>query len=86
MIRYGTPPQPRLLRRGLGSTVPGMSRITVKSMLRSRFLLTAVPAFLASVPAHAATGTPLPEPSGLFLLGIGVAGVIVGRRFANRKD
>ncbi len=36
-------------------------------------------------PAAAGQGTPLPEPSGLFLLGLGFAGVVLGRRFSRRK-
>ena len=40
--------------------------------------------FLAS-PAHAWTGTPIPEPSNLALFGLGVLGVIVGRRAAAKR-
>lgn len=41
---------------------------------------------LASIsPAYASGSTPLPEPSGLLLLGLGVAGVVIGRRFARKR-
>ena len=40
---------------------------------------------LAPLPAHAADAITLPEPSGLVLLGIGVAGVWLGRRFSRGK-
>jgi hypothetical protein len=44
-------------------------------------------AILAPVPAFAADATRLPEPSGLLLLAMGVAGVVIGRRFSTkRKD
>ncbi|EIZ78903.1 hypothetical protein WSK_2446 [Novosphingobium sp. Rr 2-17] len=37
-------------------------------------------------PAYATGGgVPLPEPSSLFLLGMGVAGVALGRRFSRKK-
>ncbi len=39
-----------------------------------------------SGPAVAGQGIPLPEPSGLLLLGLGFAGVALGRRFSRRKD
>ncbi|TYC85037.1 PEP-CTERM sorting domain-containing protein [Novosphingobium sp. BW1] len=45
-----------------------------------------VGALLGALPAHAADGMSLPEPSGLFLLGLGVAGVMLGRRFARRRE
>jgi hypothetical protein len=43
-------------------------------------------AVLAPSPAFAADVAVLPEPSGLVLLGIGVAGVWLGRRFSRGKD
>lgn len=38
-----------------------------------------------AVPAHASAGIALPEPSGLFLLAMGVAGVVIGRQLSHRK-
>jgi hypothetical protein len=53
-----------------------------------RFVQTIVLAATASLslagPAHAATVT-LPDPSGLTLFTLGVAGLILGRRAAGRK-
>ena len=43
------------------------------------------PAFMASSPAHAAGGIPLPEPSSMFLLGLGVAGVAIGRKLSSKR-
>ena len=40
--------------------------------------------FLAA-PAHAAEGTPLPEPSNLALFGLGLAGLVIGRRMAAKR-
>ncbi|HKT85862.1 MAG TPA: PEP-CTERM sorting domain-containing protein [Novosphingobium sp.] len=37
------------------------------------------------VTAHAATGISLPEPGSLALLGMGVAGVILGRRLSSKR-
>ncbi|MCJ2179725.1 PEP-CTERM sorting domain-containing protein [Novosphingobium sp. 2580] len=51
-----------------------------------RYFPAALPALLTAAPAGASAGTPLPEPSGLFLLGLGVAGVIVGRQLSSRKN
>ena len=36
------------------------------------------------VPAQAA-GTPLPEPSNLALFGLGLAGLVIGRRLAAKR-
>ena len=42
---------------------------------------------LQAAPAHAASSLALPDPSGVTLLALGVAGVLIGRRMAaNRKD
>ncbi|MFC0687074.1 PEP-CTERM sorting domain-containing protein [Novosphingobium clariflavum] len=40
---------------------------------------------LIPLPAFAADAITLPEPSGMLLLGIGVAGVWLGRRFSRGK-
>jgi hypothetical protein len=40
---------------------------------------------LLARPAMAQVGTPLPEPSSTVLLGIGIAGLLIGRRFARKK-
>ncbi|GGB95062.1 hypothetical protein GCM10011494_11890 [Novosphingobium endophyticum] len=50
-----------------------------------RYLPSAVCAWLAPVPAFAAGAAVLPEPSSLALLGIGIAGVILGRHLSSRK-
>ncbi len=39
---------------------------------------------LSAAPAHAAGSIVLPEPGALTLLSIGVAGVLIGRRFARK--
>lgn len=50
------------------------------------FLLAAVATFASTVPAMAGTGSvPLPEPSALFLLTLGVAGVAIGRKFSSKR-
>jgi PEP-CTERM motif len=36
-------------------------------------------------PAVAAGSVPLPEPSALFLLALGVAGVAIGRKFSSKR-
>jgi hypothetical protein len=40
--------------------------------------------FLAA-PASAGGATPLPEPSNLALFGLGVAGLVIGRRMAAKR-
>ncbi|MET1754275.1 PEP-CTERM sorting domain-containing protein [Novosphingobium sp. RD2P27] len=59
-------------------------------MLRNRSLPKFLSAsFLAVIPAAsalAATGSvPLPEPSALVLLTLGVAGVAIGRKFSTKR-
>ena len=49
------------------------------------FVLSAVAALLSAGPAHAQTGGILPEPSSTVLLGIGLAGLLIGRRFARKR-
>lgn len=41
---------------------------------------------IVSAPAHAAGGTPIPEPSNLALFGLGLAGLVFGRMMAKRKN
>jgi hypothetical protein len=41
---------------------------------------------LLSAPAFAGNGTAVPEPSSMALFGLGVLGVIVGRRGARKRD
>lgn len=41
-------------------------------------------ALLAATPAMAGTSSAVPEPNNLVLLGMGVAGLILGRRAARR--
>jgi len=52
---------------------------------RTTQCLLAIAASLASVEsAHAAAGTVLPEPGTFTLLAMGLAGVIIGRRFSRK--
>lgn len=46
----------------------------------------ALPMILAAAPAAAQAGSQVPEGSNLMLFGLGVLGVIVGRRASMRKN
>lgn len=50
-----------------------------------KYLSAFVAVFAAPVPAYAAGGIPLPEPSSMLLLGLGVVGVAIGRRFSSKR-
>ncbi|WP_374408251.1 PEP-CTERM sorting domain-containing protein [Pelagerythrobacter sp.] len=40
---------------------------------------------LIAAPVQAGAGTPIPEPSNLALFGLGLAGLVIGRRMAARR-
>lgn len=50
-----------------------------------KYMPALIPAFVASSPAYAASGIPLPEPSSMLLFGLGVAGVAIGRKFSSKR-
>ena len=50
------------------------------------FLPFLVSSLAVAAPAYAAAGTPLPEPSGLALLAMGVAGVAIGRWLSSKNN
>ena len=58
-------------------------------MFNTRFLPTALTAAVLSLvlalPAYAQGTVALPEPSAMLLLGMGVAGVAIGRRFSSKR-
>lgn len=53
-------------------------RIAIRSILALAISL------LFAVPAYAANSTDVPEPGALTLLSLGVAGVLIGRRFSRK--
>ena len=55
----------------------------VRRMRTCIFLLAGA---VIAAPAHAAGGTPIPEPSNMALFGLGLTGLIVGRMIARRKQ
>ncbi|MBB3940065.1 hypothetical protein GGR39_001715 [Novosphingobium fluoreni] len=49
-------------------------------------LIAAVSCVVSAAPAYASGGSvALPEPSALLLLGLGVSGVAIGRRFSSKR-
>lgn len=50
-----------------------------------KYLPALAPMIVASSPAYAAGGIPLPEPSSMLLLALGVAGVAIGRKFSTKR-
>lgn len=49
-------------------------------------LLLPMPVFLAAAaPAHAWAGVQIPEPSNLALFGLGLLGVLIGRRLSRNR-
>ena len=57
---------------------PGMGKAAINLAIASA-------ALLAASPAWASGGIPIPEPTDLTLLALGLAGVIIGRRGAKRR-
>ena len=51
-----------------------------------RFAPAAAACTLMAAPAHAAASVKLPEPSSAALFGIGLAGLLLGRRLAGKRD
>jgi hypothetical protein len=51
-----------------------------------RLAIAATVALLAAGPAFAAGSVALPEPSGVTLLAAGVAGLLIGRQIARKRD
>lgn len=86
VIRIGTAPAKALLHcrkgRNTGTKFESQELPPVR-LLRS--LPALLPALFIADPALASAGTQLPEPSGLLLLGLGIAGVAIGRRLSSRR-
>lgn len=51
-----------------------------------RNLLFAAVMLLQAAPAHAASAFVLPDPSGVTLFTLGVAGLLIGRKFAGKRE
>ena len=51
-----------------------------------RFALAAIASVALAEPAHAESLVKLPEPSGAALLALGLAGVLLGRHLAGKRE
>ena len=60
---------------------PGNWRPAIRTLPQSAIAL----CVLLAGPAHAAAGFVLPEPDSLVTLGIGIAGLLIGRRVARKR-
>ncbi len=67
-------------------TVCDMNLITLASGRLLRAMATLLLAAGLASPAHAAGSVALPDPSGLTLFSLGLAGLILGRRAASRRN
>ncbi|MEJ5978568.1 PEP-CTERM sorting domain-containing protein [Novosphingobium sp. PS1R-30] len=47
--------------------------------------ISAVVSLLLAGPAHAAGSIQLPDPSGITLFSLGIAGLLIGRHFAGKR-
>ncbi|RZK02692.1 MAG: PEP-CTERM sorting domain-containing protein [Novosphingobium sp.] len=47
--------------------------------------ISAVASLLLAGPAHAAGSIQLPDPSGITLFSLGIAGLLIGRHFAGKR-
>ena len=67
---------------------PGWPGLCVNAAVgRLRNLLFAAAILVQAAPVHAAGSFALPDPSGVTLFTLGVAGLLIGRKFAGkRKD
>lgn len=55
-------------------------------MGKIRNLVFAVVCLLQATPAHAGGSIALPDPSGVTLFTLGVAGLLIGRHFAGKRE
>lgn len=52
----------------------------------ARYCTAALMSLALATPAYAQASTPLPDPNALTLLSLGLAGLLIGRRVASRRD
>jgi hypothetical protein len=54
--------------------------------IMARYCTAALMSLALATPAYAQASTPLPDPNALTLLSLGLAGLLIGRRVASRRD